>query len=126
MRFRVDWDLTIKVADFGLARVLDEEKNCYRATQGGKARLPIRWVALEGLVDGVFTSKSDVVSWQLASRSDYVLILFLICKWSYGITLWEVMTKGRMPYPGVPVSDVIQFIEEGNRLGKPVNCPDEM
>ncbi|XP_065826285.1 tyrosine-protein kinase receptor UFO-like isoform X2 [Oscarella lobularis] len=102
----VDWDLTIKVADFGLARVLDEEKNCYRATKGGKARLPIRWVALEGLVDGVFTTKSDV--------------------WSYGITLWEVMTKGRMPYPGVPVSNVIQFIEEGNRLGKPVNCPDEI
>ena len=63
---RVEWDLTIKVADFGLARALEEDKHYYRVTPG-KAQLPIRWVALEGVLDGIFTTKSDVVS-RLAVR----------------------------------------------------------
>ena len=59
--FRVDWDLTIKISDFGLARALEEDKDYYRNTPG-KVALPIRWVALEGLTEGLFTTKSDVVS----------------------------------------------------------------
>ena len=58
---RVDWDLKIKVADFGLARALQEEKNYYRMNPKG-ARIPIRWCALESLVDGLFTIKTDTVS----------------------------------------------------------------
>ena len=59
--FRVDWDLTIKISDFGLARALEKDKDYYRNTPD-KAGLPIRWVALEGLTEGIFTTKSDVVS----------------------------------------------------------------
>ena len=64
----VDWDLTIKISDFGLARALKEDKDYYRITPG-KAGLPIRWVALEGLAEGIFTTKSDVVS-RLERRLD--------------------------------------------------------
>ncbi|XP_065829687.1 fibroblast growth factor receptor-like [Oscarella lobularis] len=102
----VDWDLTVKISDFGLARVLQENKEYYRITPGKGNQLPIRWVALEGLTDGIFTSKSDV--------------------WSYGITLWEVMAIGKTPYPGVPISDFIKLLEEGMRLSQPMHSPERM
>jgi serine/threonine protein kinase len=56
----IDWDLKIKVADFGLARTMANGKDYYRMGQGGQ--LPIRWMAIESLLDFVFTTKSDVVS----------------------------------------------------------------
>ena len=57
---RVNWDLKIKVADFGLARTMKEGKDYYRMGQGGQ--LPVRWMAVESLLDFVFTTKSDVVN----------------------------------------------------------------
>ena len=56
---RVNWDLEVKVADFGLSRALKEGKDYYRLGRGGQ--LPVRWMALESLLDLVFTAKSDVV-----------------------------------------------------------------
>ena len=54
----------IKVADFGLSEDV-YSRNYFRQVQGeeGSAiKLPIRWMALESLLDGVFTEKTDVVS----------------------------------------------------------------
>ena len=49
--------LQVKLADFGLARGV-YDKNYYRVE--GKAILPIRWLAPESLLYGVFTTASDV------------------------------------------------------------------
>jgi serine/threonine protein kinase len=49
-------DLIAKVADFGLARVIRDE--AYIAQQG--SRFPIKWTALEAIIYGKFTVKSDV------------------------------------------------------------------
>ena len=46
----------VKIADFGLTRGLYKQ-NYYRK-EGGL--LPVRWMSPESLVDGVFTSQSDV------------------------------------------------------------------
>ena len=58
MWYRVNFDLEIKVADFGLSRSM-EGKGYYR--MGTVVRLPVKWMAPESLVDQVFTTKSDVV-----------------------------------------------------------------
>ena len=55
--FLVGSCLQVKIADFGLARGV-QQKDYYRIA--GQAILPVRWLAPESLVYGVFTSASDV------------------------------------------------------------------
>lgn len=50
-------NLEVKVADFGMARVV-QEKDYYRIA--GRAVLPVRWMAPESLIYGIFSSASDV------------------------------------------------------------------
>ncbi len=49
--------LCVKIADFGLARGV-YDKDYYRVA--GRAVLPVRWMAPESLLYGVFTTASDV------------------------------------------------------------------
>ena len=60
---RLDESYTVKVADFGMARdVFDKEY--YSVQDHRKAKLPVKWMAIESLQTQKFTSKSDVVSRQ--------------------------------------------------------------
>lgn len=83
---------TVKIADFGLARLIKE--NEYEARIG--ARFPIKWTAPEAATYNRFTTKSDV--------------------WSFGILLTELVTYGRVPYPGMTNSEVLQQVEQGMRM----------
>ena len=56
----------IKVADFGLSEDI-YSRNYFR--QGKKkdesgldVKLPIKWMAIESMIDGIFNEKTDVVS----------------------------------------------------------------
>ncbi len=91
-------DGTAKVSDFGLARPVDSNQ------EGGK--FPIKWTAPEALRDSRFTNKSDM--------------------WSFGILLWEVYTFGKVPYPRIPLADVVSHIERGYRMERPEGCPVEI
>jgi len=43
------------------------------------------------------------------------------------VLLWEIMTLGRSPYPGVENRELLEQIEEkGLKLSKPHPCPDVM
>jgi serine/threonine protein kinase len=33
--------------------------------------------------------------------------------WSYGITLWELFSEGRTPYPGMSNADTARKVQEG-------------
>ena len=68
----------MKVADFGLSRVMKEGKDYYRMGKGGE-QLPVRWMSPESLLDLVFTMKSDVVR-PVAIRM-YFLTFFLVVIW---------------------------------------------
>lgn len=89
---------TVKIADFGLARVIKEDE--YEARVG--ARFPIKWTAPEAANYNRFTIKSDV--------------------WSFGILLTEIVTFGRIPYPGMTNAEVLHQVEHGYRMPAPPNC----
>lgn len=90
---------TVKVADFGLSRLVKEEE--YEAHAG--AKFPIKWTAPEALSFSKFTTKSDV--------------------WSFGVFLMEVVTSGATPYPGMSNIEVVEAVEHGYRMPCPSSCP---
>ncbi|KAK7604155.1 hypothetical protein V9T40_004428 [Parthenolecanium corni] len=92
----------VKIADFGLARLIKEDE--YEARVG--ARFPIKWTAPEAANFSKFSIKSDV--------------------WSFGILLTELVTYGRIPYPGMTNAEVLQQVEHGYRMPIPPNCPQAL
>ncbi|GFR84689.1 fibroblast growth factor receptor 2 [Elysia marginata] len=63
-------------------------------------------MAPESLYGQVYTTKSDI--------------------WSYGIVLWETVTLGASPYPGIPPERLFPLLSTGYRMDKPDECPDEL
>jgi serine/threonine protein kinase len=58
---RIDMNAVIKVADFGLSESTEKESFQQNPTSGIK--LPLKWMAPESMVHGIFSEKSDVVSY---------------------------------------------------------------
>ncbi|KAM7170190.1 macrophage-stimulating protein receptor isoform 2-T2 [Macrochelys suwanniensis] len=101
----LDETFTVKVADFGLARdIFDREY--YSIRHHRQAKLPVKWMALESLQIQKFTTKSDV--------------------WSFGVLLWELLTRGAPPYPEVDPYDITHYLLSGRRLPQPEYCPDSL
>ncbi|XP_038064852.1 muscle, skeletal receptor tyrosine protein kinase-like [Patiria miniata] len=95
--------LICKVSDFGLAREVAEKSQYEMQSQG---KVPVRWMAPESLLSNMYTSKSDV--------------------WSFGVLLWELVTLGSHPYPGMSSQEVINELKKGYRLPKPEHCGDDI
>ena len=87
----------VKITDFGLARLLGNNEDEYKA-DGGK--MPIKWLALECIRNRIFTHKSDV--------------------WAFGVTVWEILTYGEKPYENIPVRELPDLLEKGERLCQPL------
>lgn len=49
------------MADFGLSKSL-YEKLYYKQEKDETVKLPVKWMAIESINDGIFSEKSDVVS----------------------------------------------------------------
>ena len=50
-----------------------------------------------------------------------------VCRqWSFGVVMWEVMTRGKTPYQEMDNPAVIEYVKQGGRLLKPQYCPDEV
>ncbi|EHB00449.1 Proto-oncogene tyrosine-protein kinase Yes [Heterocephalus glaber] len=95
-------NLVCKIADFGLARLVED--NEYTARQG--TRFPIKWTAPEAALYGQFTIKSDV--------------------WSCGILQTELVTKRRVPYPGMVNHEELEQVERGYRMPCPQGFPESL
>lgn len=93
----------VKITDFGLAKCLSSKKQMF-TSEGGK--LPIKWLAIESLKYRQFTSRSDT--------------------WSYGVTIWEVLEFGQLPWRTKPPAELIRSLEMGERLPKPKTCTLEV
>ncbi|XP_072029444.1 uncharacterized protein [Amphiura filiformis] len=96
-------DLVCKVADFGLARDVMNVRIYERTSD---APLPIRWMAIESLVDDIFTIESDV--------------------WSFGVVIWEIISLGARPYPGIGSKSLIQQLRRGYRMPCPKYCSQQL
>ncbi|CAL1528120.1 unnamed protein product [Lymnaea stagnalis] len=90
---------SVKIADLGLARMVDEQ--VYNANQDTK--FPIKWTAPEAAIERRFSIKSDV--------------------WSFGVLMYEIITFGKVPYPGMQGHEVLRMIERGERMTMPANPP---
>ena len=60
-----------------------------------------------------------------------IIIISFHCvhvQWSYGVTMWEIFSGGKSPYPATDPVSLIQMLERGERLPKPYNvaCSDNM
>lgn len=105
--------LYIKIADFGLSRILAEDHDYY---VGHPKDIPAQWYAPECLrLDGTrsFHFESDV--------------------WSFGVTVWEMFSYGAKPIyeslPRITVNDLCRLeklLKKGDRLNQPLSCPDEV
>lgn len=51
--------LNVKLADFGLARAVHDD-GCYHLNK--QAKLPLRWMAPESIIFGIFTTQTDTWS----------------------------------------------------------------
>nr|XP_035940545.1 tyrosine-protein kinase receptor TYRO3 isoform X2 [Halichoerus grypus] len=96
-------DMTVCVADFGLSRKI-YSGDYYR--QGCASKLPVKWLALESLADNLYTVHSDV--------------------WAFGVTMWEIMTRGQTPYAGIENAEIYNYLIGGNRLKQPSECTEDV
>ncbi|XP_054755673.2 fibroblast growth factor receptor 2-like [Lytechinus pictus] len=95
--------LEVKISDFGLAD--DIYQSGYKRLAPDKKR-PVKWVSLETNTIGRCTIQSDV--------------------WSFGIVMYEICTLGGIPYPGMDGREIITKLQEGYRMPKPDQCPDDI
>ncbi|KAF3829278.1 hypothetical protein GH733_003542, partial [Mirounga leonina] len=114
----VESETHVKIADFGLAKLLPLDKDYYVVREPGQS--PIFWYAPESLSDNIFSRQSDV--------------------WSFGVVLYELFTYGNkscspsaeflrmMGCDGdVPaLCCLLELLAEGQRLPAPPACPGEV
>ena len=96
-------NMKCKISDFGLSRDVYLDDTYWKKSNG---RIPVKWLSPESLRDHLYTTKSDV--------------------WSYGILLWELVTLGSVPYPGIVPEKLLNFLQNGQRMTRPENCSEDL
>ena len=101
----------VKIADFGFAQMLNANDKL-ELSQDESNKFPVKWTAPE-----VFTVDPETGLRAYTIKSDV---------WSFGILLYELITLGANPYPGMTHPQVIYEVKENNyRMPKPQGmCTD--
>uniref|UniRef100_A0A667Y3U0 Tyrosine-protein kinase n=1 Tax=Myripristis murdjan TaxID=586833 RepID=A0A667Y3U0_9TELE len=115
----VESELRVKIGDFGLTKVLPQDKEYYMVKEPGES--PIFWYAPESLMESKFSVASDV--------------------WSFGVVLYELFTHsdkncsppavfmammGNDKQGQMIIYHLIELLKSGSRLPRPLGCPTEM
>ncbi|NWI47384.1 STYK1 kinase, partial [Picathartes gymnocephalus] len=77
-----------------------------RAASSVTQKVPVKWQAPERLLSKPPTIKADI--------------------WSFGILLYEMITLGAPPYPEVPPSDILSYLQKQNIMKQPSSCQQAM
>ncbi|MCP9263294.1 Tyrosine-protein kinase RYK [Dirofilaria immitis] len=96
--------LFVQICDSALSK--DFFPNDYYHCLGDNENRPVKWMAYESLIHNSFNSSTDV--------------------WSFGVTLWELLTCGQQPYLETDPDELAMILQRGKRLSQPYNCPDEL
>ncbi|XP_068027042.1 tyrosine-protein kinase JAK3 [Melanerpes formicivorus] len=108
----------VKIGDFGLAKLLPQDKDYYVVREPGQS--PVFWYAPESLADNLFSRASDT--------------------WSFGVLLYELFTysnKSKSPSEeflrmlGAPkasqlICHLLELLKDNQRLPAPPGCPTEV
>ena len=86
----------VKIADFGLGEYTQHEGGTFHT----------KWTAPEAALLNRFSIHSDV--------------------WSFGIFMYELLTHGRIPYPGMTDAEVLENLKQGYRMPHPPGCPEDI
>nr|AAO47335.1 tyrosine kinase jak2b [Tetraodon fluviatilis] len=115
----VESEMRVKIGDFGLTKVLPQDKEYYTVREPGES--PIFWYAPESLTESKFSVASDV--------------------WSFGVVLYELFTysdkncsppmvfmerMGKEKQGQMIVYHLIDLLKQGYRLPTPESCPAEI
>uniref|UniRef100_A0A8C1MZE6 Tyrosine-protein kinase n=1 Tax=Cyprinus carpio TaxID=7962 RepID=A0A8C1MZE6_CYPCA len=107
-------DTLVKIADFGLTKIIPVDKEYYRVTQPGES--PIFWYAPESISELKFSHKSDV--------------------WSFGIVLHELFSycdisrnpkrvRSYVQSPSMAIH-LLNLLKDNWRLPMPSQCPPKV
>ncbi|XP_058719133.1 tyrosine-protein kinase STYK1-like isoform X1 [Poecile atricapillus] len=94
-------NFTAKLCGLGLAY-----ETHTRGASSDTWKVPIKWQAPERLLRKPPTIKADI--------------------WSFGILLYEMITLGAPPYPEVPPSDILPYLQKQNIMKQPSSCQQAM
>ncbi|NXA56936.1 JAK3 kinase, partial [Nothocercus julius] len=110
----VESESHVKIGDFGLAKLLPQDKDYYVVQEPGQS--PVFWYAPESLADNVFSRASDI--------------------WSFGVLLYELFTysnKSKSPSEeflrmmgtnkaAQIICTLLELLKENRRLPAPAGC----
>ncbi|XP_062290858.1 tyrosine-protein kinase JAK2a isoform X2 [Scomber scombrus] len=115
----VESEMRVKIGDFGLTKVLPQDKEYYTVREPGES--PIFWYAPESLTESKFSVASDI--------------------WSFGVVLYELFTysdkncsppavfmdkMGNEKQGQMIVYHLIDLLKQGYRLPAPDHSPKEI
>ncbi|KAF1436618.1 Tyrosine-protein kinase JAK3, partial [Pygoscelis papua] len=114
----VESETHVKIGDFGLAKLLPQDKDYYVVREPGQS--PVFWYAPESLADNIFSRASDI--------------------WSFGVLLYELFTysnKSKSPSEeflrmmgtektAQIICHLLELLKDNRRLPVPAGCPVEV
>lgn len=103
----IDHNEQIKISDFGLAQEVIEPQLYYTMSS---REVPIKGYAPETLDSRKYSFESDV--------------------WSYGVTLFEMFSRGQepdlIPNKTLTQQELYDYLKAGHRLARPPECPENI
>ncbi|XP_068176062.1 tyrosine-protein kinase JAK2 isoform X3 [Antennarius striatus] len=109
----------VKIADFGLTKVVPFDKEYYRVTQPGES--PIFWYSPESIIDSRFSQKSDVWSFGIVLHE-----LFSYCDMSSNPKRLYLQEIGLNVQSASISMHLTNILKNNWRLPAPPNCPSKV